>query len=226
MKVKAIIVLSLLIGTFFFSSCGSYKTTKDAILKIEKGMSKREIINLLGYPDFRRFDHEYEQWEFIKVDPLYGTRTVILVDFLNDKVTNMDSFNGDNAPQTPVPPVAIYSPNEIKYDRPLPPHNNHVCPGKVISKNDFQQLYNRIKSKPFKDDQLELLSIEVGNRYFSCQQCIRLMSIYTFDDDKLKVLDIVAPRIADRENYEDIVDSIDFLSSQDKVRKMFAGSRR
>ena len=52
------------------------------------------------------------------------------------------------------------------------------------------------------------------------------MSIYTFDDDKLKVLDIVAPRIADRENYEDIVDSLDFLSSQDKVRKMFAGSRR
>lgn len=76
------------------------------------------------------------------------------------------------------------------------------------------------------NDQLELLSIGVGNRYFSCQQCIRLMSIYTFDDDKLKVLDIVAPRIADRENYEDIVDSLDFLSSQDKVRKMFAGSRR
>ena len=125
-----------------------------------------------------------------------------------------------------IPPVAVYPPNEIGHDRPLPPHDNHVRPGRVISNNDFQQLYNRVKSKPFKDDQLELLSIGVGNRYFSCQQCIRLMSIYTFDDDKLKVLDIVAPRIADRENYEDIVDSLDFLSSQDKVRKMFAGSRR
>ena len=216
MKVKPVIALSLLIGAFFFSSCGTYKTTRDAIFKIEKGMSKREITNLLGNPDFRRFDHEYEQWEFVKVDPLNGNRTVILVDFLEDRVINMDSFDSDKTSQPSAPPVAVY-----------PPHNNQGHrPGRVISDSDFQQLYNRVKSKPFKDDQLELLSIGVGNRYFSCRQCIRLMSIYTFDDDKLKVLDIVAPQIADRENYEEVVESLDFLSSRDKARKMFAGLRR
>lgn len=224
MKVKAIIALSVIIGTCFFSSCGTYKTTREAILKIENGMSKREITNLLGSPDYRRFDHEYEQWEFIKIDPIYG-QTVVLIDFVDGRVTNMDSFSGDAAP-TPAPPVAVYPPNEPGYDRPRPPHNNHVRPGRIINDSDFQQLYNKVKSKPFKDDQLELLAIGVANRYFSCQQSIKLMSIYTFDDDKLKVLDIVAPRIADPENYEDIVRSLSFLSSQDKVRKMFSGSRR
>lgn len=58
MKAKAIIALPCSSELFSFSSCGSYKTTRDAILKIEKGMSKREITNLLGNPDFRRFDHE------------------------------------------------------------------------------------------------------------------------------------------------------------------------
>lgn len=91
MKIKTLIAVLLIGGSLFFSSCGSYKASRDAILKIEKGMSKREITNLLGNPDYRRFDHEYEQWEFIKVDPLYGTRTIILVDFLDDRVTNMDS---------------------------------------------------------------------------------------------------------------------------------------
>lgn len=223
MKVRTIVALSLITGSLFFSSCGSYKASRDAILKIEKGMSKREITNLLGNPDFRRFDHEYEQWEFIKTDPLYGT-TIIIVDFLDERVSNMDSFNGDNVAQTP-PPIAVYPPNDIEYERPLPPHNNHIRPGRVISDSDFLQLYNKVKSKPFKDDQLELLSIGVGNRYFTCQQCIGLMSIYTFDDDKLKVLDMVAPRIVDRENYEDIVRALSFLSSQDKVRKMFSSSR-
>lgn len=225
MKIKTLIAFLLIGGSLFFSSCGSYKASRDAILKIEKGMSKREITNLLGNPDYRRFDHEYEQWEFIKVDPLYGTRTIILVDFLDDKVTNMDSFNGGDVTQTPAPPVAVYPPNDIEYDRPRPPYNNHMRPGRIINDRDFQQLYNTVKSKPFKDDQLELLVVGVADRYFSCQQCIRLMSIYTFDDDKLKVLDIVAPRIADPENYEDIVRSLSFLSSQDKVRKMFSGSR-
>ena len=223
MKIKTLIAFLLIGGSLFFSSCGSYQSNKNAIQRIEKGMSKREITNLLGNPDYRRFDHEYEQWEFRKTDIL-GT-TIILVDFQNDRVTNMDSFSGD-ADQTPVPPVAVYPPNDIEYDRPRPPYNNHVRPGRIINDRDFQQLYNTVKSKPFKDDQLELLSRGVADRYFSCQQCIRLMSIYTFDDDKLNVLDIVAPRIADPENYEDIVRSLSFLSSQDKVRKMFSGSRR
>ena len=38
------------------------------------------------------------------------------------------------------------------------------------------------------------------------------MSIYTFDDDKLKVLQILATRIADKENYEKIINSLAFLS--------------
>lgn len=226
MKIKSIITFSLIIGSLFLCSCGTYKSSRDAILKIEKGMSKREITNLLGNPDYRRFDHDIEQWEFIKTDPIWGNRTIILVDFLDGRVTNMDSFNGDNVAQTPAPPIAVYPPNDIEYDRPQPPHNNHGRPGRVISDNDFQQLYNKVKSKPFKDDQLELLSIGVGNRNFSCRQCIKMMSIYTFDDDKLLVLDIMEPRIIDRENYEDIIRSLSFISSQDKVRKMFSGPRR
>ena len=46
------------------------------------------------------------------------------------------------------------------------------------------------------------------------------MSIYTFDDDKLKVLQILATRIADKENYDEIINSLDFLSSEDKAKEM------
>lgn len=46
------------------------------------------------------------------------------------------------------------------------------------------------------------------------------MSIYTFDDDKLKVLQILATRIADKENYDKIINSLDFLSSEDKAKEM------
>lgn len=95
-----------------------------------------------------------------------------------------------------------------------------------MNERDFKELYNKVKAKPFKDDQLELLAVGAVNNFFTCNQCIRLMSIYTFDDDKLKVVELLAPHIVDRENYEDIIDSLSFLSSEEKVRKLFSGSRR
>lgn len=225
MKVKALITLFLVAGSLFLSSCGTYKASRDAILKIEKGMSKREVTNLLGNPDYRRFDHDLEQWEFIKVDQLFGTKTIILVDFDNDRVVNMDSFNGNNDP-APVPPIAVYPPNDMDYDRPQPPIHNHVRPGRSMNERDFKELYNKVRAKPFKDDQLELLAVGAVNNFFTCKQCIQLMSIYTFDDDKLKVLELIAPHIVDRENYEDIIDSLTFMSSEEKVRKIFSRPRR
>lgn len=144
-----------------------------------------------SFPDYRRFDHDFEQWEFIKADQLMGTRTIILVDFDNDRVVNMDSFDGNSNP-TPVPPLAICPPKDMDYDRPLPPTHNHGRPGRSMNERDFKELYNKVKAKPFKDDQLELL----------------------------------APHIVDRENYEEIIGSLSFLSSEEKVHKIFSGSRR
>ena len=92
--------------------------------------------------------------------------------------------------------------------------------------NDFQQLYNKVKQKPFKDDQLDILSLAAERRWFSGRQCVRLMSIYTFDDDKLKVLKILATRIVDRENYDEIINSLDFLSSENKAKEMLGISKR
>ncbi len=91
---------------------------------------------------------------------------------------------------------------------------------------EFNAFYSKIKNKPFKDDQLELLQTGAENRFFTCKQCLRLMSIYTFDDDKLEVCRVIIPRIVDRENYDKIVDGVSFISSQEKVRAMFGLPKR
>ena len=47
------------------------------------------------------------------------------------------------------------------------------------------------------------------------------MSIYTFDDDKIEVAKRVIPRITDRENYDNVLSAVSFISSEETVRKLF-----
>lgn len=48
----------------------------------------------------------------------------------------------------------------------------------------------------------------------------RLMSIFTWDDEKMKVLRMVSNRIVDRENGKEIIKTLDSLFTQDDARKI------
>ena len=87
----------------------------------------------------------------------------------------------------------------------------------TMSEKDFQFLYKTIKKKSFDKDRLEILRVGVLDNYFTCRQCARLMSLYKFDDDKLKILRIMAGHIVDLENHHDILMRIDFDSNKLKA---------
>ena len=87
----------------------------------------------------------------------------------------------------------------------------------AMSEKDFQFLYKIIKKKSFDDDRMEILGVGVLDNYFTCHQCVRLMSLYKFDDDKLKILRIMAGHIVDLENHHDILMRIDFDSNKEKA---------
>ena len=87
----------------------------------------------------------------------------------------------------------------------------------AMSEKDFQFLYKIIKKKSFEDDRMEILSVGVLDNYFTCHQCVRLMSLYKFDDDKLKIIRIMAGHIVDLENHYDILMRLDFDSNKRKA---------
>mgnify|MGYP003450614914 FL=1 len=87
----------------------------------------------------------------------------------------------------------------------------------AMNEKDFQFLYKIIKKKSFDDDRLEILSVGVLDNYFTCQQCVRLMSLYKFDDDKLKILRIMSGHIVDLKNHNNILKQLDFGSNRRKA---------
>ncbi len=211
-------ILTLLMLTVMINGCAILYPNTDILMKVHKGMTKNEVSSLLGKPNYRRFDTINEEWEYQKGVAGNGGNTVIIITFANDVVINMDSFSDNNYNNQINPivniPVTDRPIGRPAYERPDPYSRN-------MREAEFSALYNKIKSKPFKDDQLEILQLATSNNYFTCAQCVRLMSIYTFDDDKLEVAKRVIPRITDRENYDNVLSAVSFISSEETVRKLF-----
>ena len=87
----------------------------------------------------------------------------------------------------------------------------------AMNEKDFQFLYKIIKKKSFDDARMEILSGGVLDNYFTCHQCVHLMSLYKFDDDKLQILRIMSGHIVDLENHHDILMRLDFESNKLKA---------
>lgn len=86
---------------------GLFYPKANAIEKIRQGMSPQQVTQLLGKPDYRRFDHGLEEWEFRKLqNVLDGEPTIIIIRFEHGKVVYMDSFKTSERtfnPQSPKP---------------------------------------------------------------------------------------------------------------------------
>lgn len=191
-------LLTLVIGaTLVGCATPHYK----ALIKVQPGMTQTEIMKLFGQPKFRRFDAEGEEWEYQK-SSVFGNRKYLIIEFKDGKVIALDSFDSFPA-------------------RSTDPAGYHTCSAfstKEAPRDDeFQQLYEKVKSSVFKESTLER---SIFYQSFTCKQCIKLMSLYTFDDDKLKILKVLVGHISDKGNYNDIVDSLDFISSKEKARSI------
>lgn len=207
---KVVIMAIVLLTT---TSCG----VLDASLQrsrlaesLHTGMTKREVVDLLGNPEFKRSYNGIEQWEFHKIH-FSGAVTTILLDFQHDKVISFNSYAGAT-PSPAYPPVAICPPAPVE-ERPslAYPTDDQAW---------FQELYQKVKDKPFKDERLKILREAARQSDFTCDEIVQLMKIFNFDDERLEALVILEPTIIDRENTDRIVDSMTFISGEEKAKNI------
>lgn len=208
---KVVILAIVLLTT---TSCG----VLDASLQrsrlaesLHTGMTKREVVDLLGNPEFKRSYNGIEQWEYKKLHFISGAVTTILLDFQHDKVISFNSYAGDT-PSPTYPPIAI-----------CPPAPVEEIPSLAYPTDDqkwFQELYQKVKDKPFKDERLKILREAARQSDFTCDEIVQLMKIFNFDDERLEALVILEPTIIDRENTDRIVDSMTFISGEEKAKNI------
>lgn len=191
---------------------------------VERGMTKQEVIAILGEPKLTSFNSYGDKWEYAKNSNLFGDSKYITVFFdrsgkvveYNTRIieSNSQQPNGQQPQQPTLPPYGGgYYPNGgMNYD---------YC----LDDASFSKLYNKIKKTNFDDNKFDLIEVASLGCYYSCAQVVRIMKIFSFDDSKMKVLSMMAPRIVDLQNATDIHRTFTFDSDKEKAANILRNCR-
>ena len=197
---------------------------------VERGMTKQEVIAILGEPKLTSFNIYGDKWEYAKNTNLFGDSKYITVFFdrsgkvveYNTRIIESNSRQPNGRqPQQPQQPQ---QPSLPPYDGGYYPNggmNYDYC----LDDASFSKLYNKVKKASFDDHKFDLIEVASLGCYYSCAQVVRIMKIFSFDDSKIKVLSMMAPRIVDLQNATDIYRIFTFDSDKEKAANILRNCR-
>ena len=217
-EVMALIATTILMFAVCLSASAKGKRN------VERGMTKQEVIAILGEPKLTSFDMYGDKWEYDKYNYLFGDSKYITVFFdRNGKVVQYDTkiiepnsqTSNVQQPQHPTPPI---------YDGRCDP-DGRMDYGYCLDDASFFKLYNKVKQASFNDNKFDLIEVASLGCYYSCAQVVRIMKIFPFDDEQLKALKMMAPHIVDLQNTGLIYKIFSFDSEKDKAEEIIRNSR-
>lgn len=217
---KAKNLLTTFLVCFLLTVCSSV-VAKDNVA-IQRGMSKQDVLTLLGEPENISFNQYSETWEYYKSGwPLHYDKRRF-VSFDNDgrvlsyrSVTLRPDDETENVKVEHVPlPGAPLQLSPIGEGRGGAPR------GCCMDEHSFSILYNKVRNASFDSNKYDLIEVASLGGFFSCDQCIRLMQMFTFDDKKMQVLRFMAPHIVDPQNATDIYRLFTFNSDKEKAARL------
>ena len=217
-EVMALIATTILMFAVCLSASAKGKRN------VERGMTKQEVIAILGEPKLTSFDMYGDKWEYDKYNYLFGDSKYITVFFdRNGKVVQYDTkiiepnsqTSNVQQPQHPTPPI---------YDGRCDP-DGRMDYGYCLDDASFSKLYNKVKQASFNDNKFDLIEVASLGCYYSCAQVVRIMKIFPFDDEQLKALKMMAPHIVDLQNTGLIYKVFSFDNEKDKAEEIIRNSK-
>lgn len=194
-----------------------FPTVADRSMKIQLGMSREDVIRIMGNPSGREFDQDYET--LIYREPQYDEQwwRDLLIDFQNGRVVRMHNRtipkelpHTNNYPLPTLPSV------------PDPYYDNRAP---IISESDYQHLYRELKAASFDDERLKLFSVGTKGYYFSDKQSIALIKLFTWDEGRLKAFRMFYNRIVPPYNIQAIKNAFTFISAQNEAERLLKNLR-
>lgn len=99
--------------------------------------------------------------------------------------------------------------------------NQEVEPeNQPMSPADFNQLVGQVSDESFADDQLSVISLAVRSNLFTVNQLNRLIELFSFSDEQIECVRVVYPKVVDKENAHQILESFTYSDDKQTVRRI------
>lgn len=105
--------------------------------------------------------------------------------------------------------------NQGNYQPPRPGGRPHREEG--MNSSTFESFYRTVKGEAFDSDRVKLIETALMTSDFTSGQCRRLVDAFTFDNDKIKVMQLMYPRISDKEGFFVVIEGLTFQSDKNKM---------
>lgn len=138
-----------------------------------------------------------------KGERLYNERVYFKGNGVTEIMVNgRDEMRPDNRPGRPE--HGGHRPVYDRYDR-------------VMNKQLFQAFFDNVKNEPFEKDRIALINAALASSDFTADQCLQLVKFYAFDNERMKIMKMIYPRIVDKEAFFMVINSLTFSSNKKKM---------
>lgn len=111
---------------------------------------------------------------------------------------------GNVRPDRPRPGQGEHRPNYDRHDR-------------AMDDQLFKKFFDSVKNEPFEKDRTSLINAVLANSYFTSEQCLKLVKLYTFDNERLKIMKMMYPRVVDKEAFFTVIGTLTFSNNRKKM---------
>lgn len=200
---------------FLLTGCTSLS---DHMVNVRVGMTKEQILHLIGKPTYISQDANGDNWEY--VDRLQNQYDIhALITFEDERVVAFRTFETPKfmeRAQLLVPEVFV--PREYPYGR--------ARTYATAEQKEIEQFCEELKAEAFKDRQIKMLREYARNRIFTAAQCQQILSTFTFDEGRLEAMPIIAGHLKDREHDDIILKAFDFLTNSRKAKEILDSGKK
>ena len=89
----------------------------------------------------------------------------------------------------------------------------------AMHRKDFKMMCEVVKDASFNEKKIGVIKVACISSYFDSKQCVKLLSMISFESDRLKALKVRAPRVLDI-NPSEILKQFSFSSNKDKAMEI------